>query len=84
MRSTIEYKVTPNEIATTDRGGIWADKAYRCVPNKWHRLQNLKRTEPKVNILTQIALKKKSLPAPNHYIKQANWVELSKKNKDNM
>ena len=83
LRSTIEYKVTPNDIATNDRGGIWADKSYKCVPNRWHRLGNFKNKEAKVNILTAQALKKKSLPAPNHYIKQSNWVAESAKNKDN-
>ena len=28
-------------------------------------------------------MKKKNQPAPNHYMKQANWVEESNKNNDN-
>ena len=40
--------------------------------------------EKKVNILIEMALKKKEIPAPNHYIKCADWNKDSKRNNDNL
>ena len=41
-RAKSVYKVTPNEIATFHKGGIWADKGYVSAPNRFYRLGNYK------------------------------------------
>lgn len=82
--SGTNYKITPKDISSQDRGGIWADKFYKCEPNKWQKIQNYMAQEPKVNILTKIALQKKSIPAPNAYNKCWNWAAESSKNHDNL
>jgi hypothetical protein len=74
MSGQPDCKITPYEMVTQDRGGIWADKMYTCKPTQWLKLQNFIAKEPKVNILTKMALQKKNLPAPNAYVKVLNWT----------
>lgn len=71
-------------MVTQDRGGIWADKMYTCKSTQWHKIQNFIAKEPKINILTKIAMQKKNIPAPNAYVKVLNWTQESAKNRDNM
>ena len=71
-------QMSPRSYVTYDRGGIWAIKSYKTPKMRWKHLQsnNLKydaggadKKKEKVNILIEEALKKKSIPAPNEYIK---------------
>ena len=69
------YKITAKEFAEYDRGGIWADKAYKVKPTKWSNLGLYCSKSDKVNIIFKEAESKKSIPAPNAYIKAWNWKE---------
>ena len=70
-------------MVTYDRGGDFAMKAYKCTPNRWLHLGLFNSKLPKKNIIYEEALKKKGIPAPNHYIKCSNWAEDARKRKDN-
>ena len=75
--------MTAREMVTFDRGGEFAMKSYKCNPNRWQHFGFFKSGLPKTNIMYEEALKKKSHPAPNAYIKCLNWAEESRKNRDN-
>ena len=63
-----------------DRGGMWALKDYKTpLEPKWNHIQNYMPKGEKINILTESAKKKKFVPAPNAYIKQIKWTDISNK-----
>ena len=82
---TLDNTPTPNDFATYDRGGMWAMKSYK-VPHQphWLSLANGVSKGPKVNVLTEHALSKKYIPAPNQYIKCLDWAKESQKNNQNL
>jgi hypothetical protein len=66
LDTTINRGPTPNDFATYDRGGIWAMKAYKAPHQPvWQNLANGIPKSAKVNVLTEHALSKKYIPAPN-------------------
>ena len=85
MDRTLDNTPTPNDFATYDRGGMWAMKSYK-VPHQphWLSLANGVSKGPKVNVLTEHALSKKYIPAPNQYIKCLDWAKESQKNNQNL
>ena len=83
IKTERRYGVNAYDMVTFDRGGEFAMKAYKCNPNKWQHLGLFRSKLPKTNIMFEEALKKKSHPAPNQYIKCRDWAKESNKNKDN-